>query len=536
MRLLTQVHQNVCVVGDEDQSIYSWRGADIRNILDFEKDFPNAAVIRLEQKYRSTKNILDAAGAVILNNTQRKGKWLWTPSGAGARVTVYKAADGENEALFIAGAVDRLLSDDPSLRVGVLYRTNSQSRQIEEALRRYRRPYHVVGGFSFYQRAEIKDVMAYLKLLANRADNVSFLRIINVPARGIGRGAVQLIEQRAGEIRLPLWAAMLRMVEQGDLPARALAALQSFRKLVEELAETARTAKLAELIGQILERTGYRKMLESDRSSDNESRLENLDELVNAAAEAAERGEDLAAFLDHSALVSAADGVDERAQVSLLTLHNAKGLEFPVVFIAGMEEGLFPHSRSKDSSDMLEEERRLCYVGMTRAQQRLYLSWAQFRRRFGGGQPEPAVRSRFLAEVPAALVDNLGAGGRLDSREVDLFAEQHEVRQAVRKNLYTGKTYNSLDNIAEFFQQRGLKPPPAPESGPAPSPAKVVPMPAPPKKKGLRAGATVDHPKYGQGTVMRREGEGDDAKLTVMFPGRGIVKIMEKYAGLKTKE
>ena len=547
MKLLSMEHQNVCVVGDEDQSIYGWRGADIRNILDFERDFPNAAVIRLEQNYRSTKNILDAASALVANNKERKGKWLWTESDSGAPIALYQAPNGENEALFIADTIEKTLRHSPADRVAVLYRTNFQSRQIEEALRRYGRKYTVVGGFSFYQRAEIKDVLAYLKALSSPQDSISLLRIINTPARGIGKTTVDQIEQFALEYKTSAWEAIGRMLDEGAFPTRAEAALRAFYTMMEDLASFASTdpaPPVADVLRQVLERTGYSKMLEADETPQSESRIGNIEELLNAAAEAAERGEGVTEFLDHAALVSDADSVDEQAPVSLLTMHNAKGLEFPVVFIAGLEEGLFPHSRSFESEAAMEEERRLCYVAMTRAEKRLYLSWARFRRRFGGGDSEKTIPSRFLKEVPPKLLEKLRDDD--DVPQVDLFSERHEVRETVKRNLYTGKTYNSIENIGQFFAERGIKPPsmvpqPRPQSAPAAKPAVAPPAAvrptaavAPPrKKKPFGSGSTVMHPKYGRGTVLRREGEGEDAKLTVSFPGYGLKKLVEKYAGIK---
>ncbi len=407
MRLLTERRHNVCVVGDEDQSIYGWRGADIRNILDFERDYPDAVVIRLEQNYRSTKNILEAASAVVANNKERKGKWLWTSSGDGAKIGYYEAPDGENEALFIADTIEKLVAKNPQERVAVLYRTNFQSRQIEEALRRYGRKYLVVGGFSFYQRAEVKDLLSYLKTLLSPHDSVSLLRIINTPARGIGKGTVEQLEQYALENNLSLWNALPKMLEERVFPARAESALKAFVQMMSGLAEIAQTKPVHEILRAILEKTGYEAMLKGDVSPEAESRLGNLEELVNAAVEASERGETAADFLDHAALVADSDALDEQAAVSLLTIHNAKGLEFPNVFLAGLEEGIFPHSRSLNAEAAMEEERRLCYVGMTRAEKRLYLTWARYRRRFGGGQPEVCLPSRFLNEVPNGLRERL---------------------------------------------------------------------------------------------------------------------------------
>ncbi|MFN0170141.1 MAG: ATP-dependent helicase [Bryobacteraceae bacterium] len=544
IRLLSTGHDNVCVVGDEDQSIYSWRGADIRNILDFERDYRNALVIRLEQNYRSTKTILAAAGAVVANNTERKGKTLWTDAGAGENVSLYAGFDAENEALFIADTIDGILRKDPGEHIAILYRTNSQSRQIEEALRRYGRNYKVVGGFSFYQRSEIKDILSYLKVAASPQDSISLLRIINTPARGIGKTTVEQIERYALTKELSVWSAVEQMVDEQQFAARAHAALAAFRSLIRDLAAMAAERPPHELIKHLLERSGYRRMLEQENTDESRGRVENLDEMLNAALEASERGETLSDFLDHAALVADADQVDERIQVNLLTLHNAKGLEFPIVFLAGMEEGLFPHVRSLDSNALLEEERRLCYVGMTRAEKKLYLTWARYRRRFGGGEQERSIRSRFIKEVPPHLVAEVNPSEPTVA-QVDLTAERHQVRESVRRNLYTGKTYNSLENISQFFTDRGKsfaapgnaaaeKPAAAASFSPKP-PAAAASTAAPAKKAGTRPGNVINHPKYGRGTIVRREGDGEDAKLTVSFPGHGLKKLIAKYAGLKNE-
>lgn len=627
MQLLASTHDNVAVVGDEDQSIYSWRGADIRNILDFERDYPNAAVIRLEQNYRSTKNILEAASRVVANNQQRKGKWLWTDSDAGSPLGLFEAQDADHEALFIADQVERELLREPGTRVAVLYRTNAQSRPIEEALRRRGRKYVVIGGFSFYQRAEVRDVLAYMRLVRSTDDSMSLMRILNVPARGIGKGTAEQLEQVAMRERISYWAALERMLASREMPTRAHAALNGFHQMMRGFLELA-GQPIATLFDRVLEDTGYLKMLESDGSLEAEGRIENLQELRNAALDAQARGESLGNFLDNAALVAAADGLDDNIQVSLLTVHNAKGLEFPVVFLAGMEEALFPHSRSIDSPQMMEEERRLCYVGMTRAEQKLFLTHARFRRRFGGGQQERCIPSRFLSELPQELTEKLHPD---DAGQVDLWADRYIVRDSVRKNTFTGKTYNSIENIREFFGARtGGGSPAAPtaeepnlpvdpvprgivqpgmrdsaagasEVGKSGYPRKSVPtrpsaeqgrlgfdvrggdgapgaspVPAsggsglasvsptglsgkpgemgaatarpggsgPPsgaKHTGdasardirFRVGSSVIHARYGRGTVVRREGEGEQAKVIVSFPGHGLKKLIERFAGLK---
>jgi DNA helicase-2/ATP-dependent DNA helicase PcrA len=607
MRLLSQRHDNVCVVGDEDQSIYSWRGADIRNILDFEKDFPNAKIIRLEQNYRSTKNILEAASVVISNNLERKGKWLWTDSDEGDQITVYPAQDAENEALFIADTTKKILRQYPDRKVAVLYRTNSQSRQIEEAMRRYNLKYNVVGGISYYQRAEVKDILAYLKFAQTQTDTMALQRIINTPARGIGKTTIDQAAQYAAASGVSLWDAVLHLFDEKQFGTRAHSAINSFRLLVEELAEAVRSKSLHESLLFIEERTGYRTMLEQDNSPEALTRLENLNELMNAAREAVERGETVTDFLDHAALVAQTDAIDEQAQITLMTLHNAKGLEFPVVFLAGLEEKLFPHSRSILNEAAMEEERRLCYVGMTRAEKRLILSWARYRRRFGGGEQERSMPSRFLKEVPSHLVINMGisdddSGVDDGVPTVDLSVERDFVRQESRKNLYTGKTYNSLENVSNFFKERGVNipvrgvgapqsplqsartvqpsQPQGPTSGslrnpvppsraahgqrglfadaptpefdadnrppweepsiqrqkqpiPAPKPRFAPPQAPAPSKRPSSTGTVVEHPKYGRGIIVRREGGGDDAKVLVNFDRHGIKKLVERFADLR---
>jgi DNA helicase-2/ATP-dependent DNA helicase PcrA len=596
MRLLAGTRHNVCVVGDEDQSIYSWRGADIRNILEFEHDFPEAKVIRLEQNYRSTQNILEAASAVVANNIKRKGKTLWTARQGGKKIGFYEAPDGENEALFVADLVSKYVreaaANGDAARAAVLYRTNFQSRLFEEAFRRYGTKYHVVGGFSFYERAEIKDMISYLKLLHNPDDSIALLRVINTPARGIGKTTVETLERIALETGLSLWNAIGEAIERQLLPARALAALGGFKEILEDAramlagrfvqkveeeasvvgrqpsagnagAEEDESAEdffsrlafeasdeperpttddqqptaafrspggpatLPELLKFLLDRTGYIKQLEEEGTPEAFARVDNLRELVNAAMDSRDRGETLGEFLDHAALVSEADSYDERAQITLMTLHAAKGLEFPVVFLVGMEEGLFPHSRTLLEPDQLEEERRLCYVGMTRAMDTLMLTRARYRR-YGTDLPEAGIPSRFLEEVPSSLLEDLGSPPS-PHREYEYSQAGHEEDYDQRprygqrrKTAYAGPTYNSIENIAEFFASRGKK-----FSRPK------VEVPEPTGARGFRPGQRVRHPKYGEGTVYKREGEGDDAKITVQFAGFGLKKLVEKFAQLE---
>jgi DNA helicase-2/ATP-dependent DNA helicase PcrA len=653
MRLLAGDGHNVCAVGDEDQSIYSWRGADIRNILEFERDFPEAKIVRLEQNYRSTQNILQAASAVVGNNVRRKGKNLWTSRQGGAKIGYYEAPDGENEALFAADAINRYVREaaerGENARAAVLYRTNSQSRLFEEAMRRYGLKYHVVGGFSFYERAEIKDLISYLKVILNPDDSVSLLRVINTPARGIGKTTIEIIEGLALETGLSLWGAIGEAIHRQLLPGRALSAMKSFRDLIEDgaamlagtyanrlressaeessagappavgrapspapemdnaavaaspdtdfdpsnfsfdfgvnpdepgdsrqepaLSESkgagatpeqnvdgaisdegvegfrapGEAATTAELLKFLIDRTGYIKLLEDEDTPESYSRIENLRELVNAAMDSRDRGETLDQFLDHAALVSDADQYDERAQITLMTLHAAKGLEFPLVVLAGMEEGLFPHSRTLIEPDQIEEERRLCYVGMTRAMDTLVLSRAVYRRRYGTDMPEASVPSRFLDEVPRELVEEMGGSRRNSARvgtglrpvpagrspaaytESVHYSYEDEDQSASwdparvkAKTATPVRNYNSIENIAEFFASRGKK-----------FNIPKLPVEESTGKRGFRPGQKVKHPKYGEGTVYQREGDGEDAKLTVQFPRFGLKKLVEKYAQLE---
>lgn len=715
MKLLG-AHGNVCVVGDEDQSIYSWRGADIKNILEFEKDFPETKTIRLEQNYRSTQVILEGASAVVAQNTQRKGKNLWTSREGGSLIGYYEAPDGENEALFIADRIQRYIreagqqADLP--RCAVLYRTNSQSRLVEESLRRYGIQYHMVGGFSFYDRSEVKDILSYMKLVQNPHDSVALGRVVNSPARGIGKTTMETLERMALSTGTSTWDAIGAAIRDRLLPQRALTALENFRRLIsdaramlgpnfadallneiaiesdsagsrepaaqeadedagfdpesfvtdevavkvagpndaqsdfdtsfnfgfdfgpsEEIStiapenatdsdaahemdavsfnpfapvplkssaiskrEQARAealkgitpgelppetvagrepfrkpgdpATIPELIKFLNERSGYIRALEDEATPESFSRIENLKELANAAQDAEQRGETLADFLDHAALVSDADQYSAEARVTLMTLHSAKGLEFPLVFLAGMEEGLFPHSRTFTDPTGLEEERRLCYVGMTRAMDTLVLTRARYRRRYGSDMPEASIASRFLEEVPSRLVEDLGSpamrpqfggshgdeyGSRFSGRPYatpyprgarggEEVGERHysyedDSQETPSARTETGSRTSaasanrtgagSIDNIASFFAARGQAKPGTRFTRPK------LDLPAPTGNTGLKQGTRVRHPKYGEGTVFRREGDGEDAKITVQFQLHGVKKLVEKFAQLE---
>ena len=646
LRLLVEEHRRVTVVGDPDQSVYSWRGADIRNILEFQRDYPDALVIPLEQNYRSTAAILRAAGSVIQENSLRVEKSLWTEGPEGSPVTVAQFYDEREEATAVAREILALVEAGEAQLgdVAVLYRTNAQSRLMEEALRRYNIGYTMVGGFSFYERAEIKDMLCYLRLIRNPHDSMAFQRVINTPARGIGKTTLETVERLALETGVSTWDAAAAAAANRLLPARALLALESFRQLIldaqalmdpdfagklaadlaaaqPQAADTAfafgaseasqtrehphptpefgadaeeapsgeekeasgfrspgGAATLPELIRFLIDRTGYIKALEAEGSPESFSRIENLKELANAAHDAEARGETLADFLDHAALASDTDQFDPNASVTLMTLHSAKGLEFPLVFLAGLEEGLFPHSRTLNSPEELEEERRLCYVGMTRAMDTLILTRAHYRRRYGNDAPEASIPSRFLEEVPSQLIENLGSRGLwgegeasaqagrgswggsrawaapsyaaarrqrrpadFDGRHFNYEDESQEThpaakvsrsyagREAGSKDTGAAPTENaaSIDNIARFF---GAKSGPG---RPGAFPRPVMNIAQTNGATRLKKGQRVRHAKYGEGTVLVREGEGEDAKLTVHFQRHGIKKLMEKFANLQ---
>jgi DNA helicase-2/ATP-dependent DNA helicase PcrA len=503
IRQLTLMHQNLCVVGDEDQSIYRWRGADIQNILSFEKDYPKARTVRLEQNYRSTQKILDAAGAVVSRNLARKGKTLWTDRSGGDGIGLYEAWNNDEEALYVAGEVTKALAQDVNSSVAVLYRTNAQSRVLEESLRRNGIAYRLVGGFSFYARAEIRDVLAYARLASNPRDVTALQRIINTPARGIGSSTLGALEATARAQKLTLWEALEDELAARRLPARALKALAAFHALMKHLMADHERLLMGQFFKSILDRTRYVEILRQENQPESQDRIENLQELVNAAVEAEEQGITLADFLDHAALVSDADDYDERARVTLMTLHSAKGLEFNLVFLVGMEEGLFPHKLSLDDDASIEEERRLCYVGMTRARDRLVLSWARQRRLYGRDSMEGSRRSRFLDEVPTNLLEPLSA-------------------QASKARTTWENAVNSIAGAERFLRERGINR----RLGKGREESA-------PQSTRWKLGSQVRHAKYGIGTVLECEEDGEDSKLTISFPGYGRKKMMERFAGLE---
>src|SRR5215217_5450746 len=554
---LTQKQHNICVVGDESQSIYRWRGADISNILNFEQHYPEARTIKLEQNYRSTQTILDAADAVIKHNTERKEKTLWTANPAGAPLRYYQALDAESEARFVAAKIEEHRRLDPKSRAAVLYRTNAQSRVFEEALRRAGLGYNIVGGFSFYERAEVRDVVSYLKLALNPHDSVALLRVVNTPTRGLGKQTLDELDRRAKDYGVSLWEAIGIINEQPEgFGPRAVASLRKFQAIVEGLVARAEKEPASEVVKAAILDTGYADALKAENSEEAEGRLENLQELVNAAVGYDnEEGGGLRDFIDAAALVSDTDHYKGDAPVTLMTMHSAKGLEFPVVFIVGMEDGLFPHSRAMAEQAEMEEERRLCYVAITRAERFLYVSHAMRRRVYG--EEMASEPSQFLNEMPLDSIEDLSRGASWLSfaRSSSALESRHAARvlrgeTPKPERRFEGKTYDSADSIAEFFRQRGdqirrnadadtrRQQPPAAPTQPRPAagggrPSASSSSSSSSAAAGFTPGTHVKHPKYGRGLVLRREGVGDAAKLLVSFPGFGQKKLVEKYAGLE---
>ena len=527
IRRLAELHRNIAVVGDPDQSIYKWRGADLRNILDFEQDFGEAKVVRLEQNYRSTQMILDAASAVISQNRNRKDKRLWTDRKGGAKIVSFRGNDELEEADFITRSIKQFRSEDVDATMAILYRTNAQSRAIEDSLMRESIPYKIIGGVRFYERKEIKDALAYLKLIMNPHDDVSLRRVINVPARGIGKGvmdSLQAIDPNAVLEDAPpllaaglqevssarsLWAKLVYAVDDGRLASRATSSLRVFRDLIASLAEVARKESVSITMGKMLDQTGYLKDLRDENSEEANDRIENLMELVSAAREYETREPEasLGGFVDRLSLLSEADeesGTRE-AKVWMMTMHAAKGLEFPLVIIAGLEEGLFPHSRSSDDEEELEEERRLCYVGMTRAQSQLVLTSAARRRVFGEYQStEP---SRFLDEIPPELIERIAPA--YASSYQGSFSHGH---YEFRTNPYgrKGKAARVKEAEASYrYEEEDQSP------------------------EALRSGMRVRHAQFGVGTIVSVEEHNDDMKVTVRFNLVGVKKLLAKYARLE---
>ncbi len=504
IRLLAGKRRNLCVVGDDDQSIYSWRGADIRNILEFEKDFPEVTVVRLEQNYRSTATILKAAGAVVAKNFGRKGKTLWTENPDGEPIRVLRQETDRDEARFVGREIRNLQQHQlPLTEMAVFYRTNAQSRLVEEALVADGLPYHIVGGVRFYARLEVKDILAYLRVLENPADDISLKRIINVPPRGIGAATVDKIAELGARQGSTLSESLAQSVGGGLLAASPRSKVAAFAALLQRFRDLAGSSTLPELVRVIMEESGYLDRLRQSRDEDDGERLENLEQLQAAVEEFCEANPEagLSGFLEQVALVADLErGEAGSPSVTLMTLHAAKGLEFKVVFMVGLEERLFPHVRALDDLDGMEEERRLCYVGMTRARERLYLLYARRRHLFG--QEQTNLPSRFLKEIPGELL----ADGQDSSWAVP------SVNRSER--LAAPQSHN-LSAVSSALAEVEVVPEPGDDYG------------------SVFIGMRVRHAKFGTGTIRKIEGQGDDQKLVVWFTTVGPKKLLARFAGLE---
>jgi DNA helicase-2/ATP-dependent DNA helicase PcrA len=517
LRLLTGPRQNLCVVGDEDQSIYRWRGADVSILMSFASDFPGARVIRLERNYRSTQRILDAASAVVARNLDRLGKTLSAENEIGDNLKYFEARDAPSEAQFIAGELQDILSEDPSQTCAVEYRTNAQSRVFEEVFRRRGLRYQLVGGFSFYNRAEVKDVLAYVRLATHPEDDISLLRVLNVPPRGIGKATLDMLRETARRTDSSLWDALSQVVS-GAATGRAVAPLRAFQELISKLVGLLGQYRPADFLRIVLDETGYLEMLRNRNTPEDVARMENLEELTRAAAESSEAGESFSDFLDAAALVSDADSFEGKPGVTLITLHSTKGLEFDHVFLTGMEEGICPHSRSMGNQKDVEEERRLVYVGMTRARRSLILTRAVYRRIFGDEQRlRASLPSRFLQEIPGELVDTV-RGSMAQIGETRRYEPDPEYSYAPE----------------EFLRRVRL---PAAGSSSARRPSAPATTVRPALRRASPAnpllGQKVRHPDYGIGTIVGVEGDEEDRRLAVSFPGRGTKKFVERFAQLE---
>ncbi len=483
IRLLASKHQNLCVVGDNDQSIYSWRGADMRNILDFEKDFSKAKVILLEQNYRSTQTILDVANAVIVNNKDRKDKKLWTDNHSGEKVKLYTARDEKDEAFYVISQIEKAHNEGGSRFEdhAVLYRTNAQSRAYEDILRRFNIPYKIVGGLKFYDRKEIKDVMAYLRLVANTADDISLFRVLGSPKRGIGDGTLDKL-RAVQEDDQSLYETMLMAVEQNDLGERALKPLRKFVNEFEGYRRASETLGFVELYERMIHESGYLKSHELENTVESKSRIENIKEMASVLSDYKTRSPEgsLSEFLSEITLMSDQDMVaEDKGFIWLMTLHAAKGLEFPYVYLVGLEDGLFPVQGSIDDPETLEEERRLFYVGITRAERQLTISCAQMRMQFGTTKVNP--KSRFLREIPSNFVDKVGVMPFAKPEFSDLSRLGYKIR---------------------------------PEEAPV--------VKAPQNDLDLKPGHKIRHKVFGLGTVISIKQAKTDQEITIAFDQKGI--------------
>jgi DNA helicase-2/ATP-dependent DNA helicase PcrA len=521
VQMLAQKHRNLCVVGDEDQSIYSWRGADISNILNFEKDFPEAKVVKLEENYRSSGNIVKAATEVIRNNTERKDKTLFTSNDPGELIHIHEEKSDYDEARWVVKKIESLVREGTAQlsECAIFYRTNAQSRVLEEQLRTHSIPYKLVGGVRFYDRMEIKDILGYLKLTVNPADDVAFKRIINVPARGIGKTTVEKLEEYSISHNLNLTQAAEKACEERVFNSGVTTKIRTFLRLMEDLRDLHATTNLLDFYHLVLEKSMYVQVLKVEDSPEASARIENLEELSNAMSQFMKERTDpsLQNFLEEMALVSDVDSLDEEQNsVTLMTLHVSKGLEYPNVFVVGLEENLFPSAQSVDEDEdrSLEEERRLAYVGMTRARERLFMTYARSRRVWGQEQFNPP--SRFLKEIPENLVKFTTA----------MTAPKFVARYSSQlSDDFSDDTTNSSSSFYNRNKQRSPAQDPFPdyESGEGASSASA------PLKKGMK----IRHPTFGVGSVFETEGSGDQLKVSVLFADQTIKKFVAKFARLE---
>ena len=493
VQMLADKHHNICVVGDADQSIYAWRGADISNILNFEKDYPEAKVVKLEQNYRSTKRILQAANHVIQNNSNRKAKNLWSDNDEGKKIEVYKADSEHSEAYFIVDKIRNGIREGKTYRdFAVLYRTNAQSRVVEEVFLKSNIPYGIVGGTKFYDRKEVKDILAYLRLISNPDDDISLQRIINVPKRGIGQATLDKIAAYAIQYGISMYRAIFE-VEQIGLAGRTAKKVLEFAEMIRDLEQMNEFLSVTELTEEVLERAEYRLMYQTEGTLEAKARLENIDEFLSVTLDFENKNEDksLVSFLTELALVADIDSMDEEDtdnKVIFMTLHSAKGLEFPTVFLIGMEESVFPHSRALFEEEEMEEERRLAYVGITRAEQELYLTHAQMRTLYGRTTMNPP--SRFLNEIPDELIER--------EEPVRETAARAPIGRPAMTMVSRTADHQGADLSADW-----------------------------------KVGDKVEHGKWGQGTVVSMKGQGDSLELDIAFASQGIKKLLAKFAPIK---
>ncbi|HBJ1650443.1 DNA helicase PcrA [Clostridium botulinum] len=516
IKLLASKYKNICVVGDDDQCIYQWRGADIQNILDFEKDYPNAKVIKLEQNYRSKSNILNAANVVIVNNANRKSKVLRTEQEAGDKIKIYRAFSDSDEGDFVSKQIAEIKSKENKeyKDFAILYRTNAQSRIFEESLRRRGIPYKIVGGTRFYDRKEIKDILAYLKAIVNPRDDVSLKRIINVPKRSIGDATVSKIQEFANSFELDMWDALMEVRTIPTLTPRNANNIEVFTNLMEEFMSLSESAPISVLIESILKDTGYLKQLEASKEIEDKSRIENLKELVSDAVDFEKNNEDksLAAYLEKVSLVQDTDKIEEQEDtIVLMTVHSAKGLEFPVVFMVGMENGIFPGNMSFEKESEMEESRRLCYVGITRAKETLFMTSAEVRRVFG--RTVAYSQSDFINEIKPDLKEYVsgnrigsgnGSNSNVKTQKNDSYNNPHSLRSTIRKEFYKPSNMSVNDNNSEYLNANEIT-----------------------------LGRKIQHEKFGVGTIVSVQGSGDDKKLTIAFDKQGVKNLMLSFAKLK---